>query len=97
MRQLSTDVIDEVIIASVVPEDHAFTGEWHKEIFWITPLIVEPGIKTGINIALPNPKQLGADRIVDAVAAYHMYGGPVLTVDFWNCHNVRPHQCRWRV
>ena len=47
-----------------------------KKYFGITPLIVEPGIKTGINIALPNPKQLGADRIVDAVAAYHMYGGP---------------------
>lgn len=82
MRQLSTDVIDEVIIASVVPKIMHSLVNGIKKYFGITPLIVEPGIKTGINIALPNPKQLGADRIVDAVAAYHMYGGPVLTVDF---------------
>lgn len=43
---------------------------------------MEPGVKTGINITIPNPRQLGADRIVDAVAAYHMYGGPVLVIDF---------------
>ncbi len=82
MRQLSTSVIDEVIIASVVPKIMHSLVNGIKKYFGITPLIVEPGIKTGINIALPNPKQLGADRIVDAVAAYHMYGGPVLTVDF---------------
>ena len=82
MRQLSTDVIDEVIIASVVPKIMHSLVNGIKKYFGITPLIVEPGIRTGINIALPNPKQLGADRIVDAVAAYHIYGGPVLTVDF---------------
>lgn len=82
MRQLSKDVIDEVIIASVVPKIMHSLVNGIKKYFGITPLIVEPGIRTGINIALPNPKQLGADRIVDAVAAYHMYGGPVLTIDF---------------
>lgn len=97
MRQLSTDVIDEVIIASVVPKIMHSLVNGIKKYFGITPLIVEPGIKTGINIALPNPKQLGADRIVDAVAAYHMYGGPGSHGGLWNCHNVRPHQCRWRV
>ena len=82
MRQLSTDVIDEVIIASVVPKIMHSLVNGIKKYFGITPLIVEPGIKTGINIALPNPKQLGADRIVDAVAAYELYGGPCIVVDF---------------
>ena len=82
MRNLPLDVIDEVIIASVVPNVmHPLTNGIRK-YFKLDPLIVEPGVKTGINIAIPNPRQLGADRIVDAVAAYHMYGGPVLVIDF---------------
>ena len=44
--------------------------------------MVGPGIKTGIKIAIPNPKEVGADRIVDAVAAYEIYGGPVLVIDY---------------
>ena len=48
----------------------------------VQPIIVAPGIKTGINIAIPEPKTLGADRLVDAVAAYELYGGPVIVVDF---------------
>lgn len=76
MRNLPLDVIDEVIIASVVPNVmHSLTNGIRK-YFKLDPLIVEPGVKTGINITIPNPRQLGADRIVDAVAAYHMYGGP---------------------
>lgn len=82
MRNLSDDVIDEVIIASVVPNIMHSLTNGIKKYFGINPLIVEPGIKTGINIAIPNPKQLGADRIVDAVAAYYIYGGPVLVIDF---------------
>lgn len=82
MRNLSNDVIDEVIIASVVPNIMHSLINGIKKYFGINPVIVEPGIKTGINIAIPNPKQLGADRIVDAVAAYCIYGGPVLVIDF---------------
>lgn len=82
MRNLSNDVIDEVIIASVVPNIMHSLTNGIKKYFGINPLIVEPGIKTGINIAIQNPKQLGADRIVDAVAAYYIYGGPVLVIDF---------------
>ena len=41
-----------------------------------------PGIKTGIKLAVPNPRELGADRIVDAVAAYEIYGGPAIVIDF---------------
>ena len=44
--------------------------------------MVEAGIKTGIRILTPNPQQIGADRIVDAVGAYEIYGGPVLVIDF---------------
>lgn len=82
MRQLSQDVIDEVIIASVVPKVMHSLINGIKKYFGITPVLVEPGIKTGINVAIPNPKGLGADRLVDAVAAYYMYGGPVLVIDF---------------
>jgi type III pantothenate kinase len=74
--------IDDVIIASVVPNVmHSLTSGIIK-YFNITPIIVAPGIKTGINISIPNPKELGADRLVDAVAAYEMYGGPVIVIDF---------------
>src|SRR5690606_30084039 len=46
------------------------------------PLIIGPGIKTGINIRTDNPKELGADRIVNAVAALYLYGSPVIVIDF---------------
>ncbi len=82
MRNLPNDAINEVIIASVVPNIMHSLINGIKKYFGINPVIVEPGIKTGINIAIPNPKQLGADRIVDAVAAYCIYGGPVLVIDF---------------
>lgn len=74
--------IDAVIIASVVPKVmHSLTSGIIKYLN-IQPIIVAPGIKTGINIAIPEPKTLGADRLVDAVAAYELYGGPVIVVDF---------------
>ena len=74
--------IDGVIIASVVPNImHSLTSSITK-YFNIKPLVVGPGIKTGINIDTPNPKEIGPDRIVDAVAAYEVYGGPILVLDF---------------
>ena len=74
--------VDSVIIASVVPDVmHSLTSSIIK-YFNVNPVIVAPGIKTGIRLAIPNPKELGADRLVDAVAAYEMYGGPVIVVDF---------------
>ncbi len=74
--------IDSVVVSSVVPNImHSLTSSIIK-YFDVKPLIVAPGIKTGIRIAIPNPKELGADRLVDAVAAYEMYGGPVIVVDF---------------
>ncbi|MFR4351869.1 MAG: type III pantothenate kinase [Roseburia sp.] len=75
------DIMD-AIIASVVPNVmHALHSAIIKD-FGINPIIVEPGIKTGIRIVTENPRQIGADRIVDAAAAYELYGGPVLVLDF---------------
>lgn len=74
--------IDDAIIASVVPNVmHALENAVIKYLH-IMPIFIEPGIKTGIRIAIDNPKQVGADRIVDAAAAYGLYGGPVLVLDF---------------
>lgn len=78
---LSKD-IHAVIIASVVPDImHSLRSAMIK-YFGIKPIIVSAGIKTGIRIVTENPKQVGADRIVDAVAAYTLYGGPVIVIDF---------------
>lgn len=74
--------IEATIIASVVPKImYSLTNAVYK-YFGKNPVIVGPGIKTGISIKTANPKQLGADRIVDAVAAYEIYGGPVLVIDY---------------
>lgn len=74
--------IEGTIIASVYPQImHSFTSAIIKYIH-NKPIIVGPGVKTGINIATENPRAMGADRIVDAVAAYELYGGPVLVLDF---------------
>ena len=72
------DDIEDAIIASVVPNVmHSLEGAIIK-YFGINPIIVEPGTKTGIRVVTENPRQIGADRIVDAAAAYELYGGPVL-------------------
>lgn len=82
LRNMKLTDIDAVIIASVVPNVmHSLTSGIIK-YFHIQPIIVAPGIKTGINITIPDPKTLGADRLVDAVAAYELYGGPIIVVDF---------------
>jgi type III pantothenate kinase len=74
--------INDVIIASVVPNIMYSLIAGIKKYFNINPLVVGPGVKTGINIDTPNPKEIGPDRIVDAVAAYEIYGGPILVLDF---------------
>lgn len=81
-EKLDVSKVEAVIIASVVPPmmysfEHAISKYIKKE-----PIIIGPGIKTGINIKYENPRELGADRIASAVAAYEIYGGPVIVVDF---------------
>ncbi len=74
--------ITGTVIASVVPNVmHALTGAIVRYI-GNTPLIVGPGVKTGIRIITENPREIGPDRIVDAVAGYELYGGPILVLDF---------------
>src|SRR3984893_12838397 len=68
--------------ASVVPRTTAALREMTEKWFPVTSVIVEPGIKTGMPILYDNPKEVGADRIADAVAAFEMYGGPTIVIDF---------------
>ena len=81
-RGIGIEEIKAVIIASVVPNImHSFTSAIIKYIK-VSPIVVGAGTKTGIRIATSNPKEIGADRIVDLVAAYEVYGGPVIVIDF---------------
>lgn len=81
-KGISIEQIEGTVIASVVPDVmHSLTGAVVRYI-GTKPLIVGPGVKTGIKIVTENPRAIGADRIVDAVAAYEKYGGPVLVLDF---------------
>ncbi|MGN1266584.1 MAG: type III pantothenate kinase [Dorea sp.] len=79
---ISYKEITDVIVASVVPDVMHSLGSALIKYFGIKPMIVSAGIKTGIRVVTENPKQVGADRIVDAVAAYTLYGGPVIVIDF---------------
>ena len=76
------DEVEAVIISSVVPPLMYSLQAMSIKYCNKEPLIVGPGIKTGMNIRYDNPKQVGADRIVNAVAAYEKYGGPTIIVDF---------------
>lgn len=82
INDIKHEEIEGTIIASVVPNVmHSLTGSITRYI-GTTPIIVGPGTKTGIKIITENPREIGPDRIVDAVAAYELYGGPVLVLDF---------------
>ncbi len=81
-KGIEAEQIEGSIIASVVPDVmHSLTGAVVRYLN-TQPLIVGPGVKTGIKIVTEDPRAIGADRIVDAVAAYEKYGGPVLVLDF---------------
>lgn len=81
-NNLSLKDIEAAIISSVVPPIMHTLESMTIKYCNVKPLIVGPGIKTGINIKYDNPKEVGADRIVNAVAAYEIYGGPVIVIDF---------------
>jgi type III pantothenate kinase len=70
------------VIASVVPPLTPVFEKAMRVYLGISPLVVGPGTKTGVNIKYENPKEVGPDRIANAVAGYHKYGGPVIVVDF---------------
>ena len=82
MTKVNVEDIKDVIISSVVPKVmHSFNNSIRKYIKK-EPIIVGPGIKTGISIKTDFPKEVGADKIVDAAAVYHLYGGNAIVVDF---------------
>lgn len=74
--------IDSVILSSVVPDVMYSLMNGIKKYFYIEPMVVGPGIKTGISIHTDHPAEVGADRIVDAVAGFKEYGGPIIVIDF---------------
>lgn len=74
--------IHGIIISSVVPPIMASLERMCEKYFHLEPLIVGPGMKTGLNIKYDNPREVGADRIVNAVAAIESYGSPLIIVDF---------------
>jgi type III pantothenate kinase len=79
---LNQEDITGVIISSVVPPLNGTLGEMSRLYFGKKALFVEPGVKTGLSVHVDNPMEVGADRIVNGVAAFHKYGGPCVVVDF---------------
>lgn len=79
---LSFEDVKGIIVSSVVPPIMFALERMCEKYFKIKPLVVGPGIKTGLNIKYENPREVGADRIVNAVAGIHLYGSPLIIVDF---------------
>src|SRR5712692_7999612 len=82
LAAIEASSIDGLIIASVVPPLNSVLEAMSRTYFHLTPLFVEPGIKTGMPILYDNPQEVGADRIVNGVAAYERHKGPLIVVDF---------------
>jgi type III pantothenate kinase len=76
------DSITGVAISSVVPRVTAELRQMTERYFSMPALVVEPGVRTGMPILYDNPKEVGADRIANAVGAFELYGGPAIVVDF---------------
>ncbi|MBL4937100.1 type III pantothenate kinase [Clostridium sp. YIM B02515] len=81
-KKLELDKVEGVIVSSVVPNIMYTVEHMVRKYFNQTPLVVGPGIKTGINIKYDNPKEVGADRIVNAVAAHETYNRALIIIDF---------------
>ncbi len=79
---LKLNEIKGIIISTVVPPLVPALTAMSERYFEISPMVVGPGIKTGLNICMDNPKEVGADRVVNAVAALELYGFPLIVVDF---------------
>ena len=80
--------IDGVAISSGVPRVTVELRAMTQRYFGFPALVVEPGIRTGMPILYDNPKEVGADRIANAVAAYEQYGGPSIVVDFGTANTI---------
>lgn len=82
MNGIDIEMIEGAIVASVVPGIMYSLNSGIYKAIGVEAMQVGAGTKTGIRISLPNPREMGADRIVDAVAALELYGGPVMVIDF---------------
>jgi type III pantothenate kinase len=82
MEHVQVDEIRGIVISSVVPPMDTTLREVCERYFRVRPLFIEPGVKTGMPVQYDNPAEVGADRIVNAVAAFEKYGGPCIVVDF---------------
>ncbi len=82
MASLEVSAVHGIVISSVVPPLDSVLRQVCERYFNIKPLFIEPGVKTGMPVLYDNPSEVGADRIVNAVAAFEKYGGPCVIVDF---------------
>jgi type III pantothenate kinase len=82
MGNLEAEGIHGIVISSVVPPLDSTLGQVCERYFNTKPLFIEPGVKTGMPVHYDNPAEVGADRIVNSVAAFDKYGGPCVVVDF---------------
>lgn len=81
-RGIKKGDIEGIIISSVIPSLNYTITHMCEYFFNLTPLMVGPGVKTGLNIKVENPKEVGADRIVNSVSALKKYGAPLVVIDF---------------
>lgn len=81
LYQIKMENITGCIVASVVPPLNNIVTAALKKLLHVSPLLVGPGIKTGLNILMDNPGQLGSDLVVNAVAGLHYYGAPIIMID----------------
>ena len=79
---IAQNALEGVIVSSVVPPLNSTLAEMSEKYFGIQALFVEPGVRTGVPVFYDNPSEVGADRVVNAVAAHAKYGGPCIVVDF---------------
>jgi len=82
LKELDPREVQGVIVSSVVPPMNWTLAQTSKIYFEQRAMFVEPGVKTGMAVLVDNPQEVGADRIVNGVAAFHKYGGPCIVVDF---------------
>ena len=81
-NSVAPEQVEGIMMSSVVPQINFTIEHMCRNYFGMEPMKIEPGVKTGINIKYENPRELGSDRIANAVAAYELYGGPCITIDF---------------
>jgi type III pantothenate kinase len=82
MNGMAPSEVTHIMISSVVPPLDGTLRQVCETYFHLQPFFVEPGIKTGMPLLVDNPLELGADRLVNAIAAFERYGGPCIVVDF---------------